>query len=53
MEYDILLNDLKNRILEVSVLNNKINNKERIGVVEIRLFDIDWSSEYIKWYDLR
>ena len=27
MEYDIYLNDLRNRTLEISVLNNKLNNK--------------------------
>jgi hypothetical protein len=53
MEYDISLNELKNRILEVSVLNYKINIKERIGSVEIRLFDLNWDNEFIKWYDLR
>lgn len=53
MEYDIYLSDLKNRTLEVTVLNNKLNNKERIGSVEIRLFDINWDNDYIKWYDLR
>jgi hypothetical protein len=53
MEYDMPLNDLKNRILEVSVLNNKINIKERIGTVEIVLYDINWNEDYIRWYDLR
>ena len=32
MEYDIGLNDLKNRTLEVNVINNsKLQNKEKIG----------------------
>lgn len=54
MEYDISLIDIKNRTLEISVINNKLNNKERIGSVEIRLYDIDWNNnEYVKWYDLR
>lgn len=54
MEYDIGLNDLRNRTLEVSVINNsKLQNKEKIGTVEIRLYDINWDNEYVKWYDLR
>jgi phosphatidylinositol-4-phosphate 3-kinase len=53
MEYDIYLNDLKNRTLEVNVVNYKIQSKEKIGSVEIRLFDINWDDEYVKWYDLR
>ena len=54
MEYDISLIDFKNRTLEISVLNNKLNNKEKIGSVEIILYDINWNNnEYIKWYDLR
>ena len=54
MEYDIHLNDLRNRTLEISVLNNKLNNKDRIGAVEIRLYDINWNQgEFIKWFDLR
>jgi hypothetical protein len=54
MEYDISLIDFKKRTLEISVINKKINNKEKIGSVEIRLYDIEWSNnEYIKWYDLR
>ena len=53
MEYDISLIDLKKRTLEISVINNKLNNKEKIGSVEIRLYDIEWNNnEYIKWYDL-
>ena len=53
MEYDINLTDLKKRTLEISVINNKLNNKEKIGSVEIRLYDIEWNNnEYIKWYDL-
>ena len=52
MEYWMVLDDLKNRILEVSVLNNKIN-REKIGSVEIRLYDINWDNDYIRWYDLR
>ena len=54
MEYDIGLNDLKNRTLEVNVINNsKLQNKEKIGCVEIRLYDINWDNVYVKWYDLR
>jgi hypothetical protein len=54
MEYDISLIDFKKRTLEISVINKKINNKEKIGSIEIRLYDIEWSNnEYIKWYDLR
>lgn len=54
MEYEIGLNELRNRTLEISVINNKLNNKEKIGSVEIRLFDLDWSQgEFIKWFDLR
>ena len=54
MKYDISLIDFKKRTLEISVINKKINNKEKIGSVEIRLYDIEWSNnEYIKWYDLR
>jgi hypothetical protein len=54
MEYDITLTDLKNRILEIIVNNNK-TFVERIGSVEIRLFNINWNSneEYEKWFDLR
>jgi hypothetical protein len=52
MEYEITSNDLQNRILEVSVLNNKLN-KEKIGSVEIKLFDINWNDDFIRWYDLR
>ena len=54
MEYDISLADLRNRTLEVNVINNsKLQNKEKIGAVEIRLYDINWDNEYVKWYDLR
>ena len=54
MEYDIVLGELKNRTLEISVINNKLNNKEKLGAVEIRLYDLDWSQgEFIKWFDLR
>ena len=53
MEYDINLIDFKNRTLEISVLNNKLNSKEKIGSVEIRLFDLDWNNnDYVKWYYL-
>ena len=55
MEYDISLIDFKNRTLEISVVNSsKLNNKEKIGTVEIRLYDLDFNGgEFIKWYDLR
>ena len=54
MEYDIGLIDFRNRTLEISVINKKINNKEKIGSVEIRLYDIEWTNnEWIRWYDLR
>ena len=47
------MSDLRNRILEVSVLNNnKLNVKDRIGLVQIRLFGIDFSKDFVKWYDL-
>jgi hypothetical protein len=52
MEYEISLSDLQNRILEVSVLNNKLN-KEKIGSVEIKLFDINWNDDFIRWFELR
>lgn len=53
MEYDIGLDELKKRTLELSVLNNRINFKEKIGSIEIKLADIDWLSEYVSWYFLR
>ena len=55
MEYDISLMDFKNRTLEISVINNvSIGSKEKIGSVEIRLYDFDFKAgEYVKWYDLR
>lgn len=53
MEYDINLADLKNRTLELTVWNNKLNAKEKIGSIEIRLFEINWENDYVKWYDLR
>ena len=54
MEYDMGLQELRNRTLEISVINNKLNAKEKIGSVEIRLFDLDWAqTEFIKWFDLR
>ncbi len=54
MEYDISLIDFKNRTLEVSVVNNNTVKKEKIGSVEIKLYDLDFKrGEYIKWYELR
>ncbi|RNA20110.1 phosphatidylinositol 4-phosphate 3-kinase C2 domain-containing subunit beta isoform X1 [Brachionus plicatilis] len=48
MEYDISLEELKKRTLELSVLNNRINIKEKIGSIEIKLADINWQNEYRK-----
>ena len=54
MEYDTGLIDLKNRTLEISVLNKKLNGNEKLGSVEIRLYDIMWNNnELITWYNLR
>jgi len=54
MEYDISLIDFKNRTLEISVVNNNTVKKEKIGSVEIKLYDLDFKKgEYIKWYELR
>lgn len=54
MEYDISLIDFKNRTLEVSVINNNNIKNEKIGSVEIRLYDLDFKGgEYVKWYELR
>lgn len=53
MEYGITLNELKNRILEISVNDNKLAS-EKIGSVEIKLADIPWENgEFLKWYDLK
>jgi|688.fasta_scaffold537496_1 hypothetical protein len=52
MEYDISLNDLKTRTLEISVIDNKLG-KDKIGSVEIKLSDIKLEQdEFINWYDL-
>jgi hypothetical protein len=53
MEYDMSLTELKRRTLELTVLNNKINHKDRIGSVEINLSQMTWDSEHPKWYDLK
>ncbi len=53
MEYDMPLNELKRRTLELTVLNNKINHKERIGSVEIQLNDMNWDNDHARWFDLK
>jgi hypothetical protein len=52
MEYCISLSELKNRILEISVIDNKLG-KEKIGSIEIKLSDIQLEQgEFLNWYDL-
>lgn len=52
MEYSISLHDLKTRILEVNVIDNKLG-KDKIGSVEIKLTDIQLEQgEFLNWYDL-
>ncbi len=53
MEYRIGLDQLKKRTLEITVLNSKLNIKERIGSVELRLDQFNWSYEHMKWLDLK
>lgn len=52
MEYGISLDELKKRTLELTVLNNRLNAKEKIGSIEIKLSDINWQSEFVNWYFL-
>lgn len=52
MEYGISLEELKKRTLELTVLNNRLNSKEKIGSIEIKLSDINWQSEFVSWYFL-
>ena len=46
------MSDLKTRILEISVIDNKLG-KDKIGSVEIKLNDIRLEQgEFLNWYDL-